>query len=58
MLRKIELAKNEYVKQGRMPTKLQFMVKAVIRNATTENSLKVQDSIVKDLIEIPESKQF
>jgi Tn7-like transposition protein D/TniQ len=56
MIRKVKFTMNEYIKQGSVSTRLQFMVKAVIRNTTTENSSRVQHSIDKALTKISKLK--
>jgi predicted component of type VI protein secretion system len=45
MIRKINRAKEEFLREGKIPTKLQFEIKAVVRNKTSRESEKVQRAI-------------
>lgn len=55
MIRKIEHAKSEFIKQQVIPTKPQFIHKAIVKNSTTKNSAKVRAAINQALIDISNS---
>ncbi len=48
MIRKVKWAEEEFLKEGRIPTRLQFTIKAVVRNKTS-TSAKVQKAIDESL---------
>lgn len=45
MIRKINWAKEEFLREGKIPTKPQFEIKAVVRNKTSRESEKIQSAI-------------
>lgn len=49
MVRKLRFAEKLYIKEKKLPTRLQLMVRAVIRNTTTNNSQKIQIEINNSL---------
>lgn len=52
MIRKVQWAKEEFLKEKKLPTRLQLKVKAVVRNKTSDESEKVQreiDEALEDL---------
>jgi hypothetical protein len=55
MLRKLKFAETLYIEEKKIPTRLQLVVRAVIRNTTTGNSEKIQCEISKTLEKIKDS---
>jgi hypothetical protein len=55
MLKKIDLAKNKFIEEKKLPTLNQFRIRAVVINSTSENSLKIQNAVNAALIEIRSS---
>ncbi len=45
MMRKVEWAENEFLKNGKIPTQMELKIMAGVRNKTSEKSEKVQQSI-------------
>lgn len=52
MLRKIQHTKNLYLKEKKLPTKLQFKVRAVVRNRTSIDSERIQKAIDQTMISL------
>lgn len=49
MIRKLRFAEKLFIEEREIPTRLQLMVRAVIRNTTTYNSEKIQNEIDESL---------
>jgi hypothetical protein len=58
MLRKIRWANEKFIEERKIPTLLQFKIRAVLRNQTSDNSLKIQQAIENALVQIEESLSF
>lgn len=55
MIRKIEWTKKQFIKEREVPSRPQFVIRAVVRNQTSFGSSKIQKAIRDALIEIEES---
>lgn len=59
MIRKVNWTKEEFLKEDKIPTRLQFEIKAVVRNKTARESEKIQRAINETLQELRKSlKRF
>jgi hypothetical protein len=52
MLRKIQHTKNLYLKEKKLPTRLQFKVRATLRNKTSADSKRIQKAIDQAMISL------
>jgi hypothetical protein len=55
MIRKLKFTEAQYIKEKKLPTRPQLLIRAVLRNTTTNNSKKIQSEIDKSLERISEN---